>query len=449
RLLEPVRQYAAHHLAARQETAATRARHAAFYLALAEEAVPALRGPAQGTWLARLARERDNLRAALRWAEERGEAESGLRLVVALAPFWEVRGHLGEGRRWLTAALAAPGANDAAPALRARALAVAGWLAQHRAEFAVAAAYHKRSLALYRALGDRRGIAAALGELGFEARLEGKLTRSARLLAASLALCRAADDRPGLAFALLQRGETAWAQGDTACARASIEEALAYYQERGDRRMVAIARAELGLVAWRERALDLAATHFAAALAEHDALDDRWFLVYDLRGLAAVLADRGRWPRAARLLAAAAGIKETLGDPGIRVGDVTWGPFAERVRAALGDDAFAAAWAAGAALPRAAVLAYARGSAAAPVAGPARPGPRAGRAPDALTRREREVALLLARGHSDRQVAEALSIGVGTAGGHAHHILEKLGLRSRHQVAAWAVAQGLLAPPPD
>lgn len=209
--------------------------------------------------------------------------------------------------------------------------------------------------------------------------------------------------------------------------------------------MVAIARAGLGLVAWRERTLDLAATHFAAALAEHDALGDRWFLVYDLRGLAAVLADRGQLRRAARLLGAAARLEEALGAPGLHVGGITWEPLAETVRARLGDAAFAQAWAAGGALPLDRAVADALASAAAPTSALAAPAPM-GRPPDALTRREREVALLLARGYSDRQVADALSISVSTAGVHVHHILEKLGLRSRHQVAAWAVAQGLLSP---
>ena len=68
--------------------------------------------------------------------------------------------------------------------------------------------------------------------------------------------------------------------------------------------------------------------------------------------------------------------------------------------------------------------------------------PRSAPSIDALTRREREIAQLLARGDSDRQIADALFIGVGTVGGHVHNILQKLDLLSRWQVADWLAAQG-------
>ena len=66
-----------------------------------------------------------------------------------------------------------------------------------------------------------------------------------------------------------------------------------------------------------------------------------------------------------------------------------------------------------------------------------------------LTRREHEVGLLVARGQTDREIAATLSISPVTVGVHVHNILAKLDLRSRHQVAAWAIAQGLVTPPPD
>ena len=101
----------------------------AYYLALAEQAAAALRGPDQADWLARLERAQGNLRAALGWAQEAGAVgDRGLRLAVALVPFWEAHAHFAEGLRWLRAALAAlPAAS--APLLRVRALNGAGRLA--------------------------------------------------------------------------------------------------------------------------------------------------------------------------------------------------------------------------------------------------------------------------------------------------------------------------------
>src|SRR5579871_915705 len=97
-LLETIRAYAWERAEAAGEAAALRRAHAAYFLALAEGAEPALKGAEQAVWLERLEREHDNLRAALRWAVESAEGEMGLRLGGALWRFWYVRGHLSEGR---------------------------------------------------------------------------------------------------------------------------------------------------------------------------------------------------------------------------------------------------------------------------------------------------------------------------------------------------------------
>ena len=97
-MLETIREYGTELLAGRSETAKTGRRHAAYYLALAEQAGPALIGPGAVAWLARLDAEHDNLRAALRWAREHDDGAAALRLAAALWPFWQRRGHLSEGR---------------------------------------------------------------------------------------------------------------------------------------------------------------------------------------------------------------------------------------------------------------------------------------------------------------------------------------------------------------
>jgi predicted ATPase len=126
-MLETVHEYARERLQASGEAEEIKRLHAAYFLTLAEEAYPELRGPHQLEWLERLEAEHDNMRAALSWALERKEVEVALRMGGALCFFWSVRGYESEGRRWLEEALAIEGRGS--PEVRAMALAGVGWLA--------------------------------------------------------------------------------------------------------------------------------------------------------------------------------------------------------------------------------------------------------------------------------------------------------------------------------
>lgn len=430
RLLEPVRQYAMQHLIACGEVAAIQARHATFYTALAERAATALHGPEQVAWLARLEREQGNLRETLRRAEERGESEATVRLATALVPFWEAHGHLTEGRYWLAAALAA---GTEQTTLGVRALAGAGRLAYLHNAYTEAEALATESLALARSIGDERGIAAALNDLGMVYRLRRDLPRSTQSLEEGLARCRASGDEAGIAFALLNLGATARVAGDTARSRRLLGESLARYRALRDVRSIAIAEAMLGLTAIQGGELDEAARCFGASLAGHTQIGDRWFAAFDLMGLAQVLVARGHPEGAARLLGAAQALGEGIGGA---IGDVTYGQLAEIIRTDLGEAQFDALSADGRALNLAQAAAAALAAVETSAPGADAPSP-AGPIADALTPREWEVARLLGRGDTDRQIAAALFVGVGTVGGHVHHILQKLDLQSRHQVARW------------
>ena len=122
-MLETIREYALERLAARGDGEAVRRRHAAFYLVLAEEAEPGLLGPQQREWLERLDSERDNIRAALTWAVDAGEAEVGLRIGSALWRFWQLRNHELEGRERLEELLAL---GSGSPSTRAKAQTMIG-----------------------------------------------------------------------------------------------------------------------------------------------------------------------------------------------------------------------------------------------------------------------------------------------------------------------------------
>ena len=447
-MLEPLRQYALHQVIHAGEEARARATHAYVYLGLVEQAAPELHGVQQLDWLVRLDRELGNLRLALPWMAEH-DAEALLRATVALALFWETRSHLREGRHWLE--LAARSAADAAP-LRTRALIGAGRLAHQQTDYDAAEALHAESLSISRALGDRRGIAAALSEIGKTARnRDPDYRRSVALLEESLALCAELDDREMSAYTLLNLGIGMWGVDEFARADELMQQSLRFYQEGGNLRMAAINQTMLGQVAWSAERLEDAASHYAAALENHHRTGDWWFVVYSLRGLAAVLLGQGYIQEATRLLGAAEHLGELLGEVQTPIGGLVWGTLPEQVRARLEDDVFGRCWAEGLALGhdgavRAAVDVVTTSTAA------ARPrvAPRVEADPDTLTRREREIALLLARGKSDRQISEELYIAVSTVGVHVHHILEKLGLRSRFQVGDWVAASGLEPPqPPD
>jgi predicted ATPase/DNA-binding CsgD family transcriptional regulator len=253
RMLETIREYAAERLEAGGEAAALRRGHAAHYLALAEAAEPELFGPGQVTWRERLAREHDNLRAALAWFIERGDAERALRLGKALGWFWTVRGHLTEGRERLAAALALAGPASASGPARRAALRHAARLAERQGDYAASRALAEESLAHSRAAGDLRGTLEALHQLGIVAAAQGAYPAAQALLEEALPLAQASVNRRYVGFVSVYLGKVAYEQGHFGAARGLFEEALARFEELGDRQRIARALNYLGQVAYHQR----------------------------------------------------------------------------------------------------------------------------------------------------------------------------------------------------
>jgi predicted ATPase/class 3 adenylate cyclase/DNA-binding CsgD family transcriptional regulator len=479
-MLETIREFGLEQLAGSGEGKVMQRRHAEHYLTLVEAVELALWGPDAVAWLDRLEIEHDNLRAALRWATGRGEAEIALRLGAALSRFWQVHAHLSEGLKWLERALART--TDASSATRARALDAAGHLARDRADYDRAWAFYEESLELRRELEDRRGTALALNNLGVVAQLRGDFDHAVALHEESLALFRTLGDERGVALSLLTMGTMAQLQGDLTRATAHYEESLALFQAFGDTRGIAGVLSSLGTLAssrgdfaaadelyvecavlFRELgdSRDIAAclSNQAGIARDRGDLDRATALareslvlfheLSDHRGLAACLelissanAAQGQPERGIRLLAAAETVRETTGvnRPAAR------GAAQERtvaaLRSALSADAFARAWEAGRRLPLDEIVA----DALTPVELVAPQIPPSGTRPSPLNWREREVAALIARGLTNRQIAEALFIAERAADTHVEHILAKLGLGSRTQVATWVVEQGEATP---
>jgi tetratricopeptide (TPR) repeat protein len=236
-MLETIREYGLERLAESGEAAVTRHAHAAYYLRLAETAECKLRGPEQTRWLADLEAEHDNLRAALRWSTtQEPDPDMGVHLAGALWPFWEIRGYVSEGRRWLEHALSQ---SSAAPAARAKACTGAGTMAWRQGDYERATVFHEDALVLYRSLGDKRASIFALNNVGVQALCRGDYERAVPVLEEALALSREVGDKNGIAHSLMVLGAVAAHQGNNRRAatmsvlRACLRKACRCSRDRG------------------------------------------------------------------------------------------------------------------------------------------------------------------------------------------------------------------------
>jgi non-specific serine/threonine protein kinase len=386
-MLETVRQYAAEKLEESAEEHDLRRRHAEYYLTLAEQAEPELRGPQQVQWLDRLETEHDNLRAALTWCLNQSRAVDALRLGGALWRFWEVHGHVREGSGWLEAALAIEEGAPVPVAVRAKALNAAGNLALDRGDLRRAQEFHEGSLALRRELNSLRGIASSLTNLGNVMAHQGDYPRAVAYYEESLALRRQLGDRWGIALVLDNLGVVAVNQGDDGRAIPFYEESLALRRELEDQAGIARSLKHLGLALLDQGNYPRAERAFAESLELEQALGDQSSIAESLNylgrvamrcgdpagaqalyaqslricksleedasiangltRLAEVALAHGDAPRAVRLLAAATAAQETGGVPGITADRAGADATLALARTRFDPTAFTTAWAAG------------------------------------------------------------------------------------------------------
>jgi len=446
RMLEPIRQYGRERLEAGGEADAVRRRHASWCFGLAREVEPWLRGAHQEAWLWRLEREYGNLRAALRWAQESGEAELGLWFGGAMAEFWYMNGHLGEARRWLEAALANRGDAPPTPA-RVRALARAAWLAWEGGDYERSEALGRESLAVSRGLGDDAGAAGALTTLGWAALSGGDLGRALARAREAEGLAQGMGDAGGVARALLVEGLVANVRSDHERALALHERSLALARASGDGVGLVISTvtgvlARLGL-GDAPRAEALCEAGFAFAPRPRVAN----LTAFQLQACAALAAYQGHPARAARLWGAAEALREAIGAALSPTELRVYAPYVAAARASFDGAAWEEAWAEGRAMTAEEAEGYALAQRGEPRRSGARRTPSPTKPPvipqsqHALTRREREVASLVVRGLTNRQIAGALSISEHTAATHVRRILKKLGLHSRAGISIWVTQQ--------
>jgi predicted ATPase/transposase/DNA-binding XRE family transcriptional regulator len=300
-MLETIREYALERLEASGEDDTLRRQHAAYYLALAEEAESQIQGAEQAVWLDRLEAEHDNLRAALRWALSNGAAEIGLRLAAALGEFWWPRGHVSEGRGWLNQILdlrftildletADQSKIQNLKSAIAKALYRAGELAYAQGDYGSATTLLEQSLTLYRDLGDKRGIACALRGLGNTLSFRGDHELAEPLRYESLALFREIDDAWGIAWMLYH---IAVERSDVEQKAALLEESLALARAGGYKRTIVSVLNGLGLVAREQEDYARSVMFYNESLALCDQLHDTYISAWVLYDLGLVVRNQG------------------------------------------------------------------------------------------------------------------------------------------------------------
>jgi len=361
RLLETVRQFALERLAEAGEEAATRHRHLADMLDLAEQARDALTGPAEGSWLSRLDLERDNLLAALAWCEHAPDgAARGLRLVSALHRYWLNRGSLEHGRHACALALARPGAADQG-ALYGQALWVAGRIAACLGHDDQALAWLQSSAEVARSCKDLTLQVQALIWLGAACARQGQRAAARQHHQDALSTARLAPESPDLLIqAANGLAELERLEGRLDAAQPLYEEALRRARAHGNRLstlallanlcMLALAREPPATGCTPSPALRLAGQRLLEALLIADELDSSRGRLTVLEVSAGLSAAQGTWDQALRWDAAAERHLAALGRQRDPTDLKSLGPVLERARAALGGAATAAAQAAGAQL---------------------------------------------------------------------------------------------------
>jgi predicted ATPase/transcriptional regulator with XRE-family HTH domain len=348
-LLETLREYAVEQLSSSDEERSVRARHAQYFLELAETAEPHLMGAEQALWLKRLAAEQANFNAALTWAQAAGEDLIGLRLSAALWRFWWMHSHLSEGRRWLRYFIDAP-TNDDADLYRAKALHGAGVQAYHQADYAEARPLLERSLALYRSADNLRGMADALNGLGVVASYQNKYEQSTQYHTEALEVRRQLGDQRGVAISLNNLGLVAHFQEDFPRAIDLFQQSIVLFEALGDVRVKSAVLSNLGRALTGRGEYSQARMCLRRSLSMVRELGNREDSIDAIEGLAGVAGATGEAARGALLLGAAEALREKIQSPVAPVARCEYERDLARIWDQLDSRSFAAAWAKGRAL---------------------------------------------------------------------------------------------------
>ncbi|PBC52044.1 protein kinase [Rhodococcus sp. ACS1] len=436
RMLETLRDYGRERLQDAGEHQAMRSRHRDWYRQMALDAESEWISPRQLDWIARLNLEQPNLREALEFSLSVSDGSSaGLDIAAALFPFWFSHGLLTEGRRWLERALA--GDEHQSAALRVKGLYAASILATRQRDLQEAIALIEQGRMIADEVGTARDRALIQRADGYLALHRGDPRRAVTFLSQALDEFRRDGDLMlqimtlhglGLAHHLL-------GQPDQAVAR--LEDAIQIAQSHGESASRGRSSWTLALVVWQQDNRDRAVSLLRDGLELARLSDDPSGAAWCLELLAWIAATERHFHRAGVLMAAAAALRRKVGTSVLQIPNLT-GAHQEcerTTREGLGPRGFTAACREGESMSFGSAISYAREE---------KPSPRHADASSVLTKRENQVAALVAKGLTNREIATQLVISPRTAQGHVEHVLTKLGFTSRAQIAAWAVEQTLL-----
>lgn len=446
RMLMTVREFGADLLVEAGEQCAFRRRHRDHYLARAREMAATWCGPGQAAALARMRDDHPNLVACLDWSVNRtGEARTAAALAAALRYHWVVGGFLGEGRRWLDQILDDLETDPLGGPERGEALWVASWISLVQGDWTAGKQRLTECAALAEDLADP-GLAA------HAAHWEGLAVLFGREVPASLPLFQraldghlAAGDTAAFLTASFQYAVSLSYDGEFGQARATCDRAIETADECGERWSRAYTHWATGIVKWQEGALCAAQEVTREALRAQQDFRDGICVALSVELLAWIAAKQSAADLAARLFGAAAAVWSEIGTEmhsfghALEQDSIASADLVERI---LGPRRFAELRAQGRALDMAGAIEFALSGS---VSGEAPPAARPAPDDQPLSRREVEVARLIAQGLSNRAIAESLVISPRTVDGHVERILGKLGFGSRTQVATW-VADHLPAP---
>ena len=400
-MLETVHEFAREKLQESGEADEIKRVHAEYFLTLAEEAYPELKGPDQLEWLERLEAEHDNMRAALSWGLLRKESEVALRLGGALGWFWSVRGYQSEGRRWLEEALAIEG--RVPPEVRAMALAGVGWLALQQGDFEraeeaceeglelleheeretseaklsllacsgwmawereehwQAKQRFEESLALSREMSDTWWLATSLSNMAVVSQSLGNSEKATELYEESMDLRREQGDKLSLAECLINLAMLVCSQGDLGRAGKLTEEGVELFRELGARGSVSLGLCNLGWMDLLQDDLGKATDFYRESLSLAWDAGLNPLVQSALEGFACLAGAQGEAERAAQLWGAARALHETKGIPR----DIDFLDEADAristVRSGMGEEEWEEAWRKGRAMTLDEAVSYALG----------------------------------------------------------------------------------------
>ena len=475
--------------------------HAEYYLSFAEKYAMhdgSIKGNPQ---IERLHSNRENIYVALDWAlaDDAPPARRlvGLRLAAALGDFWHLGGHFTEGAQWLKRAVAQanPVAIDTSAdpdqiALEATLYSALGTLCWAQGAYPQAVVYHQASLLRCRYNNDPAGIGFALNNLAVQQGEQGCLQSARELFKESLAIYRQHNNLAGVGVVLNNMGAMAEVLGDNAAAETYYNEALHYHQQRGNRLNTAAATFNLGEIARRKKRLSDARLYYRKAISLAEPLGyqpllcvahiqlgiialqmDDWSqalasfsvglplattvgykkdLEFSLFGLAQLALQMERPALAVQSLAAVYTLHHHLNTSSNPDDEAAMGITREQLRQLLGQSAFQTAWAQGETADPATLIE----TALAQLTHPAKPSPLdlppsetdTTHPLTVLTRRETDVARLVAYGLTNREIAAELNVVAKTVEKHLANVMTKINCKNRAEVAAKIAATGLKTP---